>query len=303
MSAFEHPGTKAYFKALLKALRYRNYKNEDEKKKFLSGILVILRGLIITFDRDIYTHAAFWNGEAVVEAGMSGVKANPIAHYMNTVTDVYRFTKNGDELGSKIFPTDPVLQKAKWLVDQELEYSYETAYLYMFLCVTRWEREQWIKDIQAFLENHIKAVDPKYIELFFKAYRQQILQFFEWMADEIIRLIIAFRDDKGLVCSETVALIFNDAKPTGKYHLEKPLERTNDQSEKVQNKPVLLNQSDSVEEKLLKELTQSFKEAEFPNTTASNSDNWSHKVDIEYTPHDIARSQNTSLAGRLVLID
>lgn len=302
MSEFEHPDAKEYFEALLIALQYRNHKTEPEKKKFMSGVLVILRGLIITFDRDIYTHAAFWNGEAVVEAGMSGVNANPISHYMDTVTDVYRFTNSGEGLGSEAYPTDPVLQKANWLVDQDLDYSFETAYLYMFLCVTRWNRAQWIEDVQKFLEIHVKAVDPKYIELFFKVYHHKIVQFFEWMADEIIRLIIAFRDDKGLVCSETVAYIFNKAEPVGKYHLEKPLDSSDGQLHKSKQEPTILDCANIKTERLLNDLTESFKQAEFPKTSGKNAENWSQAIDIEYTPHDIARSKNTHLAGRLVLI-
>ena len=174
LCVFEHPSADTYFEALVEVIKYYNYKNEADQKKFLDNALIILRGLIITFDDDIYTHAAFWNGEKVVEAGLSGVKANPIEHYQDTITDIFRFIKDGQELDSEELSVAPLLKNSQNLIDQNLSYSYETAYLYIFLCLTRWKREEWIQEIQNFLKAQIPKNQSHFIELFFEAYLFQV---------------------------------------------------------------------------------------------------------------------------------
>lgn len=296
LCVFEHPGAEAYFEALLEAIKYYQYKNDDERRKFLESALVILRGLIITFDEDIYTHAAFWNGEKVVEAGLSGVKANPIEHYQNTITDVFRFIKDGQELGSDELSTAPLLKNSQDLIDQNLSYSYETAYLYILLCITRWKREEWIQEILNFLKAQIPENQSRYIEFFFEAYHDKIVLVFEWMADEMIRQIVKYRNDDGLVCSETVAKIYNEAKPVGKYHIEKPLTSALSSSSFFEQPS-----NQDFDEQILKNLIDSIENLEIRSTGNNASVSWENVIDIEYTPHDLARSKNTFLAGRLDL--
>jgi len=298
LCVFEHPGAEAYFESLIDIIKYYNYKNDADRKKFLENALIILRGLIITFDDDIYTHAAFWDGKAVVEAGLSGVKANPIDHYKNTITDIYRFTKNGQELNSEEFPCLPLVEKAHWLVDQNLSYSYETAYLYILLCLTRWKREDWIYAMKESLKNRLSANNSAYIELIFSLYHDKIILLFEWMADELIRQIVAFRKDDGLVCSETVAKIYNEAKPEGSYHIEKPLNITTSTS--FDSKQL---KNENVNEAVFAELSESLDEmpAMYSKSLRTSLTSSENVIDIEYTPHDLARSINTYLVGRLDL--
>ncbi len=299
LCSFKHPGSTAYIDAFLSALKYRNYNNDEERIKFLTAALTILRGLIITFDRDIYTHAAFWNGEAIVEAGLTGIKANPIEHYKDTPTDIYRFQKDGLQLGSIELPIEPLLETASELVNEDLEYSYETAYLYIFLCLTRWKRNEWINEIEAFLKAQISAKHAKYVELIFTQFHDQFVMLFEYIADEIINQVIAFRKDKGLVCSETVAYIFNRTSPSHKYHIEKPLTA-------ISIKPSQFNQECSFEESIateqLDEIVNYLNSFEnIMNSPTSDSSTWESVADITYTPHDLARSINTRLVGQLDL--
>ncbi len=299
LCSFEHPGSEAYIEALLTALKYRNYKNDAERVKFLTAALTILRGLIITFDRDIYTHAAFWNGEAIVEAGLTGVKANPIEHYIGTPTDIYRFQKDGYELGSKEFPVEPLLKTAEDLVNKHLEYSYDTAYLYIFLCLTRWKRNEWIKEIEDFLKSRFSAEHGKFIDLIFNKYHDQIVMLFENIADEIVNQVVAFRNDKGLVCSETVAYIYNRTKPEGKYHIEKPL--TSFQAKSHQNTQIS-STKEAVTTEQLNEIVSYLNSFEsIVKSPTSSSNTWESVADITYTPHDLARSINTRLVGQLDL--
>ena len=296
LCVFEHPKTEVYFEALLTMIKKYNYSNEKEYIEFMESALIILRGLIITFDDDIYTHAAFWNGEAVVEAGLSGVKANPIDHYTDTITDVYRFIKNDKELGDLALPIEPLLEESQLIVDQHLNYSYQTAYLYILLCLTRWKREEWIQTILDFLKGKLSSNASQFVEILFTVYKDKLIAIFEWMADEMIRQIVNFRNDDGLVCSETVAKIYNETKPFGKYQIDKPL-----LIDTKSSPPIRMTSGNHVKESILKELTDSLKIMEIRLKAADLSLPETPTIDIEYTPHDLARSENTYLAGRLVL--
>lgn len=292
---FKNPGITAYIEALITAIRYRNYKNEEEETKFLTAAFTILRGLIIYFDQDIYTHAAFWDGKGIVEAGSNGVCRNPIDHYKGTDTDVYRFVKNeAFVLGTKEYPSDPLLKLANDIVEEKLDYSYTTAILMIFLCITRWEREEWVKNMETFLKNHVKDINPAIIDILFKVNYDKLLEFFEWMADEMIIQVAKFRKDHGLVCSETVAIIFNEAEPEGKYRIEKPL--TSQLSNSFEEAELL--EKDEKSELVLTEFTELLKEASFP-LQSDNASDWKKHADTIYTPHDIARSINTKIVGKL----
>ncbi len=296
---FRHPGFDGYAEALITILKFRNAKSEEDQKKFMTAAFTILRGLIITFDQDIYTHAAFWDGKGVVEAGGNGVGRNPIDHYKGTETDVYRFVENGKQvLGTQEYPVEPLLELADEIVNENLNYSYNTAILMIFLCITRWEREAWINAVMNFLKSHLKSVNPNLIDLLFKANHDKLIELFEWMADEMIRRIVAFRNDNGLVCSETVAAIFNQAKPEGKYKLAKPLNSVaipHKEEESIQLSP-----EDSENE--WTEFFNQLDRSEFPLKSSSpESSDWRKYADIIYTPHDIARSVNTMKVGKLNL--
>ncbi|XWN37693.1 MAG: hypothetical protein ROO71_01965 [Balneola sp.] len=297
---FKHPGFDGYAEALLTLLKFRNAKTDEDQKKFMTAAFTILRGLIITFDQDIYTHAAFWDGKGIVEAGSSGVKRNPLKHYKGTATDVYRFVKDDQEvLGSDEYPAEPLLQLADKIVKEELAYSYNTAILMIFLCITRWERNSWIEAMMNFLKSHLRSVNPQLIDFLFKANHDKLIEFFEWMADEMIRQIVSFRNDNGLVCSETVAAIFNQAEPKGKYNIEKPLtsEKLNS---KTHQQTTVIKLSDS--ETNWKTFFDHLDKSEFPVLSKSKKDHdWREHADIIYTPHDIARSVNTVKVGQLEL--
>ncbi|MTI88740.1 MAG: hypothetical protein FH748_12305 [Balneolaceae bacterium] len=153
----------------------------------------------------------------------SRVDRHTLESYQGYNAHVYRYTADDDyKIGSSKYPVAPLLYKANSLVGKH-SYSYDTAILFMFLCVARWEREEWIRKMEDFLKKHIEIISPAIIEVLFKYNYDKLIRLLEWFADEIICQIIAFRKDKGLVCSETVALIYNEANPVGKYHIEKPL--------------------------------------------------------------------------------
>jgi len=296
---FKHPGATAYFEALITALRCRNYHNKEEKLKFLTAAFTILRGLIIYFDQDTYTHASFWDGKGIVEAGTNGVKRNPIEHYKGTNTDVFRFVKDDEfVLGTDDYPVEPLLELSQEILDEDLDYSYTTAILMIFLCITRWERNQWIKSMEAFLKDHVHSINPVIIDIIFEQEHDKLIEFFEWMADEMILQIARFRDDNGLVCSETVAAIFNQSEPKGKYHINKPL--NSPASSLKNNRRSLLLKTDKETHETIREFVDELKHVSFPVRTDRSSD-WRKHADMIYTPHDLARSENTRIIGRLSL--
>ncbi len=288
---FEHPGATEYFEALITALRYRNYKSPEEEKKFMGAAFTILRGLIIYFDQDVYTHAAFWDGKGVVEAGPTGVRRNPIDHYSTTNTDVYRFIKDGKQLGTDEYPVQPLLTLANEIVEENLDYSYTIAILMIFLCISRWERDSWIQALEKFITEHLQKISPSVIDMLFKVNHDKLVEFFEWFADQMILQAAKFRNDKGLVCSETVAAIFNQAKPVGKYHIQKPMTLT------TKNEPSLLS-VDGDTEALIEEFFSNLSASQLPLKTAKSTD-WRKYANIIYTPHDLARSVNTEMIGNL----
>ncbi len=294
---FRHPGFEGYAEAFISILKFRNAKSEEDQKKFMTAAFTILRGLIITFDQDIYTHAAFWDGKGVVEAGGNGVDRNPIDHYKGTETDVYRFVEKGKQvLGTQEYPVEPLLALADEIVNEDLNYSYNTAILMIFLCITRWERNSWIEAIMNFLKSHLQSVNPELIDFLFKVNHDKLIEFFEWMADEMIRQVVSFRNDNGLVCSETVAAIFNQAEPKSKYKIEKPLSAIQSEA-KTQTEFHTPSLTDS--ENNWNIFFDHLSACEFPLSSAASD--WRKHADIIYTPHDIARSVNTLKVGELTL--
>ena len=293
MCYYEHPDFSTYLDALITVIRLRHHKEEEE---FLKATFTILRGLIIWFDGDEYSHASFWDGEKVAEAGGKGIERNDISYYKNTETHVYRFVVDDKlVLGTPQYPVKPLIDTLNEIVSKHLPYSYDTAMLYMFLCFTRWKREEWINLIKEFLLSHTSKFTHPIVERFFQKHDHDLRAFLEWLADDIIDKILEFRKDKGMVCSEFVAAVFNTTEPKGHYELSKPL-RSSASFTSAKNL-LSVSEDDANTLDTLGELLQS--------TTSPLSKN-TQEVDIErigilYTPHDIAGSVNTKKVGVLDL--
>lgn len=295
MCYYEHPDFSTYLESLITVIRLRNHKEEEE---FSKATLTILRGLIIWFDGDEYSHASFWDGEKVAEAGRDGIVRNDISHYKNTETHVYRFVHDDKlVLGTPEYPVEPLLDSSKKIVTdyKGIPYSYDTAKLYMFLCFTRWKREEWIDLIREFLLSHTAKIAHPIVERFFQEHDHDLRAFLEWLADDIIDKILEFRKDKGMVCSEFVAAVFNTAEPKGHYELSKPLRS----SASIKSAKNLLSVSED-DAKNLETLVELLQSTTFP-PSKNILDVDIERIGILYTPHDIARSVNTRKVGTLNL--
>ncbi|KPJ87081.1 MAG: hypothetical protein AMJ53_18705 [Gammaproteobacteria bacterium SG8_11] len=297
-----------YLSAITKVIRLY----VSTRKFDLDAATSLIHWIIGYFDQYHYFHASFWNGEMVVESRIKGgLRANDISSYVNDTVDVYRFYKNNSELGSPELPVDPLLQKAQALVDEHLPYGFDGAYLLAILCVTRWHRSQWVDRIREILLHnaHSPAVRDM-MEKLFEQFRPQIDQVIEGLIVRALDVVKKYRDRKGYVCSQTVAIIYNEAaeakRASGTYTIKKP-------SYALKAEPVLLTAplTDTGESECLEMIKMLGSElAKLPPeatvmTFSAQSDyeviQESLRADNFYTPRDLAESLNTKLAGRLKL--
>ncbi len=298
----EHPPLSGYLQALFDYIRYMKPQNDEEKKKKEKAWSTIVRGIIMYFDGDHFFHASIWDGEMVAEAGTEGIARGDIARYKSFKTPVYRFSKNGKVvMGTPEFPSQPVIDVSNAIIAQHLPYSYTTAVLLAILCYSRWQRDEWIDRIeQFFIENLSRWMEPLVRE-WFKRNRKELRKVFEQMVVEAMELILAFRKEKGMVCSEFVAAVYNRAEPIPKYFLEK--------SYKLQlmaNKQIELDTA-AMNEQILQNIEQQLQVLEVPvvellfthqTETANELADWL-KRDEMYTPADLAHSPNLIQVGEL----
>ena len=68
----------------------------------------------------LYSHAAFFNGELIVEAGLRGVVSTPLEKEViaQKYVDVYRFKSDtGMDFSFPDWPADPVVQRANYYLE------------------------------------------------------------------------------------------------------------------------------------------------------------------------------------------
>jgi hypothetical protein len=296
----EHPPLSGYVKALFDYIRYLKPRNDDEKKIKEQAWSTIIRGLIMYFDGNHFFHASIWDGEKVAEAGTEGIARGDIARYKSFKTSVYRFSKNGKVvMGTPEFPSQPVIDVSNSIIAQKLPYSYTTAVLLALLCYTRWQRDEWIDRIeQFFIENLSRWMEP-FIREWFKRNRKELRKVFEQMVVEAIEIILAFRKEKGMVCSEFVAAVYNRAEPVPKYFLEKSYKLTLEANKSIEQETIDMN------EELLLAIEQELQTIDLQSyemLLGAESDiqllEWL-KSDELYTPADLSNSPNLTQVGEL----
>lgn len=84
--------------------------------------------VIRTLDDGIYSHAAVWDGECVVEATLRGVRRSSLKEEQEqSYIDVYRWRPTpptAHVLGDAAYPYQPVTAEADKIADARLDYSY-----------------------------------------------------------------------------------------------------------------------------------------------------------------------------------
>lgn len=301
---------KQYLQDILKVII-----NFASTRKFdMDAASSLIHWIIGFFDQYHYFHASFWNGEMVVESRMKGgLRANDISTYKNNTVDVFRYIKDGEQLGPPALPVDPLLSRAQALVDEHLPYGYDSASLLAILCVERWHRSQWVDSIRKILVHHVhsRAVRES-IESLFDLLKPHMDHMIEELIVRALDVVRKYRDRKGYVCSQTVAIVYNEAAdkghPAGTYAIDKP-------SYVHMDEPLLLavplEEAGEDEKECLEVLESIGAElaklpAEPAVRAASGQPDYDMlqkyiKGDSFYTPRDLAESDNTMIAGRLKL--
>jgi hypothetical protein len=274
----------------------------------------LVHWIIGYFDECHYCHASFWNGEKVVESrSQGGLRANDILTYREDTVDVYRYHRDDHWLGDPELPVDPLLQKAQALVDKHWTYGFDSAYLLAILCVTRWDRSQWVDHIRDFLICHAPSGWQEQIETLFHDFRPQIDVIVERLIVEALEVVRKYRDRKGYVCSQTVAVIYNqagDAKnPLGTYKITKPTYMAIATSKVQVAPPSPQEEGVAARDEMIQKLRFQLEQMPVPLASTLSAavhteyETWQADLleDTFYTPRDLAESSNTELAGRLVL--
>lgn len=143
-----------------------------------------------------YSHAALFDGEMIVEAGLRGVVKTPVEHEVNAqkYVDVYRFkSDSGNYFSLPDWPSQPVIDRAHYYWDKGTKYADNQLYLVGVLIVIR-KLPYWHID---------KSVLRTLLALIFKLFKR----------------IISGKETKSVVCSELVYRSFYEAIPEKKYGL------------------------------------------------------------------------------------
>ena len=96
--------------------------------------------VIRLIDGGDYSHAAFYDGEKIVEARLKGVVSTPVEDEVGVqkYVDVYRFKSDtGEGFLSKDWPPDPVIEKAHYYLNKGTKYAHNQLYLVGVLIIVR----------------------------------------------------------------------------------------------------------------------------------------------------------------------
>jgi hypothetical protein len=274
----------------------------------------LVHWIIGYFDRCHYCHASFWNGEMVVESrAQGGLRANDISTYSEDVVDVYRYHRDDHWVGDPDLPVAPLLQEAQALVDRHWTYGFDSAYLLAILCVTRWNRSQWVDHIRDLLVRHAGPDWEAEIDALFRSYRPQIDAIVEKLIVLALEVVRKYRDRKGYVCSQAVAVIYNEAgdanSPAGTYRITKPTHLAMAKREILLAAAIPREEGGAAREEVTQRLRLQLERMPVHSAKTLSAavhteyESWQADLleDTFYTPRDLAESSETELAGRLVL--
>jgi len=147
-------------------------------------------------DGGSYSHAAFFNGKTIVEAGLRGVVETPLGTEVGAqkYVDVYRFkSDSGMDFSSQGWPVEPVVQRANYYFEKGTKYADNQLYLVGVLIIVRKLPHDRVD----------RAVLRAIIAMVFKLFKR----------------IFEGKETKSVVCSELVYRSFYEAIPEKKYGL------------------------------------------------------------------------------------
>lgn len=147
-------------------------------------------------DGGLYSHAAFFDGGSIVEAGLRGVVSTPLEREVvaQKYVDVYRFkSDNNMNFSFPDWPVGPVVQRARYYLEKGTKYADNQLYLVGVLILIRKLPYNRVE----------KAVLRAVIDMVFKLFKR----------------IFEGKETKSVVCSELVYRSFYEAIPEKKYGL------------------------------------------------------------------------------------
>jgi len=251
---------------------------------FISDMILLLSG-------GTYSHAAIYAGKingqhCVIQATLRGIVCDPIEKISEeTFTDVFRFNKDGHNLGEPAYPFEPIEKVGLDYANLGVKYAYDHLVLLAALAVTR----------------NI-PLDP--------LSRRILRSVLDNAAEFIFKLI-----DEGktpMVCSELVYRCFDKSDNDKKYQLTISEEVVNCLLANVQKnfqETDLTDNSSPQEEKEFKEAKENFiealnkakqKEQPFLATEAETYNEMS-VVSACVTPKDLEDCKDLIKIGRLIL--
>ena len=231
-----------------------------------------------------YSHAALFDGNVIVEAGLRGVVVTPIEKEVEAqkYVDVYRFkSDSGSTFSLPDWPVEPVTNRIHYYLNKGTKYADNQLYLVGLLIVVR-------KLPYGRVE---KAVLRAILAMIFKLFKR----------------ILEGKETKSVVCSELVYRSFYEAIPKKKYGLTikgtlAPLKASIDSL--VESELVEDYQHDEEIENTISQIGKMYREIN-PELPASEEILFSLKagnplVAAEMvSPHDLQLSPNLEKIGRL----
>ncbi len=171
------------------------------------GDIVLSRGqdpasdFVARLDGGIYSHAAVWTGEAIVEAIPDGVQARPLQKTFDeqAFVDVYRWKKSvaGKELhlGDEGYPAQPVVDCAMAIAQEHMVYSFDELILGAIIIWT--SKMPANKDLRIAVRILGDLIDPI-----------------------VHRWALAHGGKEGMVCSQVVTTSYWEASEDRRYEID-----------------------------------------------------------------------------------
>ncbi len=156
----------------------------------------LISDIIRLVDGGDYSHAALFDGNDIVEAGLRGVVKTPLEKEVDAqkYVDVYRFkSDSGVSFSLPDWPVKPVIERAHYYYDKGTKYADNQLYLVGLLIVIRKLPYNRVE----------KAVLRAALAMIFKLFKR----------------ILEGKETKSVVCSELVYRSFYEAIPKEKYGL------------------------------------------------------------------------------------
>lgn len=263
--------------------------DEEEVKK----LMPLVHWAITVVDNNKFFHAAIVGADRnVIESGLSGVQSTRLEEYWDGAISVYRYHDGAIDIGSASLPTAPVTDKAHSLLGQPIKYGYYHAVLLTLWCLFRRGEGAVMAEIRGILEARF---GKWWTDILLAGGREDKIRLM--LVNLYTHLLDLWRRDHYLVCSELVAVCFNEAEGDT-YHISRQTDETavlsaappgvGAPSDPVTDSAQLKQLTDLIDTVSIAAPLQSLEVA----TQAANTD-------MLYTPGDLALSLSTRLVGNM----